>query len=200
MPQRMTHDERHTQLLDLAEELFCSRGYDGVSIEDVARAAGVSRPVIYQHYGSKEGLFLACVQRARDDFQDDLEAAEAGARGDLEGFVQAGGELLFTLLHDHPSRWALLFSSSVGESGHLAQELTRLRFATIDRLAVMAGRYAEGVDEETLRAFAVAVSGISEAFGRWSSFEPTLSRERAEGYFRSFVTGSIRAALDSPRR
>ncbi len=196
-PHRMTHTERHTQLLDLAEELFCAHGYEGVSVEDIARAAGVSRPVIYQHHGSKEGLFLECVRRARTDFEADLAEAETRSGGDLGTFVEAGGELLFAMLRDRPSRWALIFSSSVGESGQLAQELTALRFGTIDRLAALAAPYAPGVDAQALQAFAVAVSGISEAFGRWWSFQPDLSHDQVLRYFRDFVTSAIHAALEA---
>jgi len=66
---------RQEQLLDVAEALFTRDGYEYTSIEEVARQAGVTRPIIYNPYGSKEGLYLACVQRA----QTACEAAMAEA-------------------------------------------------------------------------------------------------------------------------
>jgi len=196
---RMTHHDRHTQLLDVAEDLFTSQGYDRVSIEDIARVAGVTRPVVYQHHGSKEGLFLAAARRARDEFEASIVDAHHDSQGDLSAFVERGGELLFDLLHDQPSRWAMLFSGAVGESGDLAVELSRLRFSTIDQIARLAGEYAPGLDEEHLLAFANAISGISEAFCRWSLRSPEIPRAQILAYYHDFITGAIVAALDRAR-
>jgi AcrR family transcriptional regulator len=197
---RMSHDDRSVQLLDVAEDLFTTRGYDQVSVEDLARAAGVSRPVVYQHFGSKEGIFLACAERARADFEDELAAAHASSGGDLATFVERGGNLLFDLLEHRPSRWALLFSGAVGESGDLATELSRLRFRTVDRLGSLAGEYAPGLAAEELHAFANAVSGMSEAFCRWWLHSPEIPRERILTYYRDFITSVISAAQERAAR
>lgn len=191
---RMSHEDRGTQLLDVAEELFTTAGYDKVSIEDIAKAAGVTRPVVYQHFGSKEGLFLACAQRAREEFELSIAGAHRTAAGDLERFVELGGDLLFDLLYDEPSKWALLFSGAVGESGDLAVRLSALRFSTVEKIGILAGAYAPNLDPEELQAFANAISGISEAFCRWSLHNPEIPRERILGYFRDFITSAIAAA------
>ena len=190
---RMSHEDRGTQLLDIAEELFTSSGYDKVSIEHIAKAAGVSRPVIYQH-GSKEGMFLACAHRAREEFEASIAGAHRAADGDLERFVELGGRLLFDLLYEEPSRWALLFSGAVGESGDLAVELSKLRFSTVEKIGLLAGAYAPNLDPEELQAFANAISGISEAFCRWSLHNPEIPRESILGYYRDFITSAIAAA------
>jgi len=196
---RMSHEDRHAQLLDVAEELFTSQGYDKVSVEDLARAAGVTRPLIYQHHGSKEGLFIAAAKRARDEFEASILEAHHESGGDLSTFVIKGGDVLFDLLHDHPTRWALLFSGAVGESGELASQLSALRFSTVHKIATLAGEYAPGLDEEHLLAFANAISGISEAFCRWSLSSPEIPRARILGYYHDFITGAIIAALDRAR-
>ncbi|QIK67223.1 TetR/AcrR family transcriptional regulator [Nocardioides sp. HDW12B] len=191
---RMSHDDRSTQLLDVAEALFTTRGYDKVSVEDIARGAGVSRPIVYQHFGSKEGLFLACAIRAREEFEASLTAAHLASDGDLATFVERGGNLLFDLLFDQPSRWALLFSGAVGESGDLAVQLSQLRFSTVGKLGLLAGEYAPGLDTEELQAFANAISGISDSFCRWSLHNPEIPRSRILGYYRDFITSAITAA------
>ena len=56
---RVPRAVRERQLLDIAEKLFTLHGYEGTSIEDVARAAGVTRPVVYEHHGDKDGLYIA---------------------------------------------------------------------------------------------------------------------------------------------
>jgi AcrR family transcriptional regulator len=60
---RMTAAERREQLIDIARGLFAERGYDGTSIEEIAARAGVSKPVVYEHFGGKEGLYAVVVDR-----------------------------------------------------------------------------------------------------------------------------------------
>ena len=60
---RMTGTERREQLLDVGRSLFAERGYDATSIEEVSSRAGVSKPVVYEHFGGKEGLYAVVVDR-----------------------------------------------------------------------------------------------------------------------------------------
>ncbi len=59
----MTGKERRQQLLDIGRRLFAERGFEGTSIEEVAAQAGVSKPVVYEHFGGKEGLYAVVVDR-----------------------------------------------------------------------------------------------------------------------------------------
>jgi len=60
---RMTGTQRRAQLLDIGRSLFAERGFDGTSVEEVAARAGVSKPVVYEHFGGKEGLYAVVVDR-----------------------------------------------------------------------------------------------------------------------------------------
>ncbi len=59
----MTGKERREQLLDVGRKLFAERGFEGTSIEEIAAQAGVSKPVVYEHFGGKEGLYAVVVDR-----------------------------------------------------------------------------------------------------------------------------------------
>jgi AcrR family transcriptional regulator len=59
----MTGKERRQQLLDVGRKLFAERGFEGTSIEEIAAQAGVSKPVVYEHFGGKEGLYAVVVDR-----------------------------------------------------------------------------------------------------------------------------------------
>jgi AcrR family transcriptional regulator len=59
----MTGKERRQQLLDIGRRLFAERGFEGTSIEEIAATAGVSKPVVYEHFGGKEGLYAVVVDR-----------------------------------------------------------------------------------------------------------------------------------------
>jgi len=63
MPVRMTGQERREQLLDVGRALFAERGYESTSIEEIAKRASVSKPVVYEHFGGKEGLYAVVVDR-----------------------------------------------------------------------------------------------------------------------------------------
>src|SRR6266566_8854648 len=60
---RMTGTQRREQLLDIGRRLFAERGFEGTHIEEIAAQAGVSKPVVYEHFGGKEGLYAVVVDR-----------------------------------------------------------------------------------------------------------------------------------------
>lgn len=76
---RMTGKERREQLLDVGRTLFAQRGFDGTSIEEIAAKASVSKPVVYEHFGGKEGLFAVVVDR---EIRDLLERVTSALTGD----------------------------------------------------------------------------------------------------------------------
>ena len=59
----MTGKERREQLLDVGRSLFAEKGFEGTSVEEIAAKAGVSKPVVYEHFGGKEGLYAVVVDR-----------------------------------------------------------------------------------------------------------------------------------------
>src|SRR3954452_11165897 len=88
---------REQQLLDHAEELLLKNGYGGFSIEDLCRAAGVSRPVVYDHFGSKDGVYIACLRRIRGEFEQAMVDAAAGA-SELPEVFAIGVDAFFEIL------------------------------------------------------------------------------------------------------
>ncbi|MGI9126139.1 MAG: TetR/AcrR family transcriptional regulator, partial [Mycobacterium sp.] len=71
----MTGSERRHQLINIARTLFAERGYEGTSIEEVAARAGVSKPVVYEHFGGKEGLYAVVVDREMSALLDGVTAS-----------------------------------------------------------------------------------------------------------------------------
>ena len=74
----MTGKERREQLLDVGRGLFAERGYDGTSVEEIAVRAGVSKPVVYEHFGGKEGLYAVVVDREVQQLLDMFSTALSG--------------------------------------------------------------------------------------------------------------------------
>jgi AcrR family transcriptional regulator len=181
-------------LLDTAEELFASRGYDAVSIEDLARAAGVTRPIIYEHFGSREGVLLACVERARDEYERAFATAVRTApSSDPSVLIERGSQVFFSFIERDPRRWALLFCNTTALSGELAERLADLRFAMVELIVDLVRAYAPQTPEERLSACAHAISGAGMQLGRWWLRYPDTPRERLIAYYRDFIVLGIGA-------
>jgi AcrR family transcriptional regulator len=193
---RLPRAEREQQLLDIAERLFIDKGYTRTSIEDVAQAAGVTRPIVYNLHGSKEGLYLACVARARAKLSDRLLQV-LPALSDPREQVSAAGDLFFEIIEEDPKRWTLLFGGSamplVGDDG---EQLTDLRFETVGQIAQLIKAAAPHADDERIRAFAHAVSGVGEQLGRWWLREPNVPRERLTEHYTDFIWNGLRHLVD----
>lgn len=194
----MNPEQRSRQLLDIAEKLFTERGYEGVSIEGIATAAGVTRPTVYQHHGNKDGIFLACVRRARAEFEDALFEAMADSDGSLRSAITIGAQVFYDMLAANPERWALLFATSASLGSDLAEQLLDLRFRTVAQIMIVARPHAEGVSEEDLEAFAHAVSGIGEQLGRWWLRNPQIPQARVLEHYSTLVESAAAATLTTP--
>src|SRR5919106_5871674 len=72
---RMTGAERRQQLLEIGRTLFATKGYEGTSVEEIAAKAGVSKPVVYEHFGGKEGLYAVVVDREMRQLLDMVTGA-----------------------------------------------------------------------------------------------------------------------------
>ena len=111
----MTGKERREQLLDVGRRLFAERGLEGTSIEEIAARADVSKPVVYEHFGGKEGLYAVVVDREVERF---LAMATRLLEGDdkMEKFEVAAVELL-RYIQDNSDGFRILVRDSNPSSG-----------------------------------------------------------------------------------
>jgi AcrR family transcriptional regulator len=183
---RVPRAVREHQLLEVAEQLFATQGYQGTSIEDIASVAGVSRPIVYDHFGSKDGIYLACVRRARAELERMFTGA-AGASDDPAQQLLGGLNAYFEFIERDRSAWDVLFGGGTAVAGPAAEEVTSLRFATVGRIAELLARAAPDADAQTVEAFAHALSGSSEQLAKWWRHNPQLSRQQIVGYEVAFA-------------
>jgi len=181
---------REEQLLEVAEGVFAMQGYQGTSIEDIARAAGVTRPVVYDHFGSKENIYLACVRRARAELERLFDDA-AGQDKDVRERLWGGINAYLEFVERHGRAWDVLFGQGGAGTGSAGEELLSQRFATVDRIANLFKSYASSVssrvDETAIQAFAHALSGSGEQLAKWWRQNPELTREQVAGYHMAFA-------------
>jgi AcrR family transcriptional regulator len=182
---RLPRDERVAQLLDVAQSLFADRGYAATSIDLIARTAGVSRPVVYDHFGSKDGIYFACVRRARGEFHTAIIAGIVGVDG-LAERLYAGLDACFAFIESDPDRWAVMFRG-VALTGEAADEAVRLRFETVGMLAAMIQDAVPDAPPHRVEAFAHALSGAGEQMERWWRARPEMTREEVVDHLHRFA-------------
>jgi AcrR family transcriptional regulator len=187
---RVPREVRAQQLVDLAEDLFLSKGYEGFSIEELCRLAGVSRPVVYDHFGGKDGIYIACIRRFRDAYDTAIEAAADA--DDPADVVAAAVGAFFAAIEENPKAWTL-FTAGSAIVGPVAEEIDRQRRGGIERIAVLARRLLPGADQERITAAAHFISGGGTSVGQWWLRNPGVPLERLTGYQRDFIMAMLAA-------
>lgn len=106
----MTGSERRQQLIEIAKSLFAERGYDGTSIEEVAQRANVSKPVVYEHFGGKEGLYAVVVDREMSALLQGITSSLTNNRSRVR--VERVALALLTYVEEHTDGFRILIRDS----------------------------------------------------------------------------------------
>ena len=107
---RMTGQERREQLLDVGRSLFADKGFEAVSVEEIAAKAGVSKPVVYEHFGGKEGLYAVVVDREMNDLLHSI--SDALTAGSARALLEQAGMALFDYIDANPQGFRILVRDS----------------------------------------------------------------------------------------
>jgi AcrR family transcriptional regulator len=193
----MTGIQRRQQLLDIGRELFGERGYEAASIEEVAARADVSKPVVYEHFGGKDGLYAAVAEREMRFVLDRFtEAMEAPGRPRelleraalvLLGYIEEHTDGFRVLTRDAPvSSGGSTYSSLIGE---LAGKVEH----------ILAGQFeSRGYDPRLAALYSQALVGMVSQVGQWWLDNRMLSKERVAAHLVNLSYNGL-AHLDPQR-
>jgi len=152
-------------MVGAATEVFGQRGYAAASMDDIAAKAGITKPMLYSYFGSKEGLFAACATGARDGLEARLR--EVAADRDL-GFDQRLWRALLTVFEfvdRHRDAWRVLYpggAEPAGELGRAAHASRRSMEQLVSRLFADAAR-SRGMGEQGAAQAAAMAAGFAAA-------------------------------------
>jgi AcrR family transcriptional regulator len=132
--------DREQQILDAAVAEFGGRGYAHASMAAIAQRAGISKPLVYEYFGSKEGLYLACLSRAGTHLVDRVAAAQGGTTLRRAGDTLAA---IFGALDGRRLDWAVIFDPTL-PAGSAVREAARGYQAQLHRMAVEGTREVLG--------------------------------------------------------
>lgn len=181
---RLSRAERMEQTLGVAHDLFAERGYAAVTMDEVAAAVGVTKPLLYNYFGNKERLYVACMERAGDALFAMIADAVRDAHTPSEA-MNAGVRAFFDFLDRDRAAWAVLFGETSSHVGEVAERVAHYRgriasMAAASLLAQLPRARREAAEIEVW-ALAEALLGGAEALARWWLRSEAISaREAAE--------------------
>ncbi|TQK45066.1 TetR family transcriptional regulator [Streptomyces sp. SLBN-118] len=162
---RMTGAERREQLLDIGRTLFAEKGFEGTSVEEIAAKAGVSKPVVYEHFGGKEGLYAVVVDREMRQLLDMVTSAlTAGhprelleqAAFALLDYIETYTDGFRILVRDSPVAQSTgTFASLISDIATQVEDILGLEFK------------ARGFDPKLAPLYAQALVGMVALTGQW---------------------------------
>jgi AcrR family transcriptional regulator len=182
---RVGRAERERQILDAAIAVFGERGYQSASMEQVAERVGVTKPVLYTHFGSKDGLLLACIARARAELLEVTSTAAASA-STPEEMLRRGTLAFFEYLERQAPAWTLLYS----ESAVAGEAIEEIRAQQTDFIAALLAAQAPGTDPERLTGWAQVIVGACERLALWRD-RAGVTSEQATEYLMDLVWSGL---------
>ncbi len=167
---RLPRAEREAQVLDVAHARFAAHGFAAVTMDDLAAAAGVTKPLLYNYFGNKERLYLACMERAGDALFATVGAAVERADSPADA-LRRGLRAFFAFVDEDRDAWRVLFDETLPAGGQIADRVAThrerlLALVTQTNLARMPERRRAQLAPE-VEATSVALLGAAEALARW---------------------------------
>ena len=162
----MRGTERREQLIDVARRLFAERGFEGTSVEEIAASAEVSKPVVYEHFGGKEGLYAVVVDREVGHLLGEIEGALTTG-GRPRELVERAALALLDYVETHSDGFRILArdSSVASSSGSFASLLSDIA-SQVEGLLVTEFK-AHGLEARTAPMYAQMLVGMVALTGQW---------------------------------
>lgn len=184
-------------MLDAAVEVFSRRGFHVASMDEIAEAAGVSKPMIYAYLGSKDDLFSACLHREAGRLIDRITAA---VPADLPPDQQLHRGLLafFGFVADHRDGWIVLYRQARVQGG-FAAEIDTLRERIIAVVAALLAGSADAAAHGRAAPTAHALVGAAEALSDWGVDHPDQTPEKLAGRLMDLVWTGLGGVLRGER-
>jgi AcrR family transcriptional regulator len=179
LKQRMPAAARRSQLLEVALDRFGAKGFHDTSMEDIADAAGVTKPVLYQHFHSKQELYMVLLDTVGDELLAEVTARAAAEESPHQRLL-AGFRAYFEFVCEKESAFLLLFGGGARLDDQAAESVRRLEAG----MAVTIGRFIDAdIDAEHRDLLGYAIVGLGEvAARRWvDRHENQAELDRDEG-------------------
>jgi AcrR family transcriptional regulator len=167
---RLSRADREQQVLRVAHEQFARRGFAAVTMEDIARAVGVKKPLLYTYFGNKDRLYEACMSPAGDALIAAIAAEVARARTPAEAW-RLGVVAFYDFVDRDRDAWRVLFDETVPQSGAVAAAVARYRDRLLEMIAqavvALMPPHRRTGSRDTIEASSVMLMAAAEGLARW---------------------------------
>ncbi|TNY38366.1 TetR/AcrR family transcriptional regulator [Thermomonospora catenispora] len=187
----MSRADRRRQLLETAEQVFAERGFRAVSMDEIAERCGVSKPLLYEHFGSKDGLVQATIDRVRAELYEATSAAMAQARDPRE-MVWRGMLAYFEFMDAHSRSFMMLLQEPMVVPGGTDDVLEQTRRQQSGLIAPLLAALAPDVPPAAVEAYTEIIIGGCERLALWRLSHPELSARDAARYMTDFTWNALR--------
>jgi AcrR family transcriptional regulator len=188
---RMPRSARRAQLLESALDVFVAQGYHAAAMDDIADRAGVSKPVLYQHFPGKLDLYLALLDNACDDVVGGVRDALASTTDNKER-VAATTQAFYRYVANAGGAFRLVFESDLTSEPAVRERVERVTHLCAAAIAEVIADDT-GFPEEASRLLAVALVGMSQVSARfWLATEGQLPQDTAIELISSLAWRGIR--------
>jgi AcrR family transcriptional regulator len=175
---RLSRSARRAQLLVAARDVFAAQGYHAAAMDDIAERAGVSKPVLYQHFPGKLELYRALLSTCADDLVDRVREA-IGRTSENRERVAAAVEAYFDFVAGEGQAYRLVFESDLRGEPEAAAVVEGALARCVDTVAAAVTADA-GLDAPRARLLAVGLVGLSQVAAQyWLDSEQDVPREEA---------------------
>ncbi len=177
-PTRLPRDQRRVQLLDAAREVFTSKGFHSSAMDDIAEAAGVSKPVLYQHFDSKVDLYLALLDQSCESLVEVVRVALASTEDNAERVV-ATMDAFYEFVSAASGEFRFVFESDLTGDSRVQDRLWRVNAQIADAIAVVIAEDT-GLSVQQSKLLAISLVGIAQVSARYWVSEPGAAVNLAE--------------------
>jgi AcrR family transcriptional regulator len=187
---------RERLILDVAGHVFARDGYHGASMDEMAKLAGVSKPMLYAYFGSKEQLYVAYIDRTGRELVERLVAADPPHERASERPRLVIAEFL-SFVEEYGDGWRVLFSELTA-SRPLAEQVAGLRgqiVAEVRRMLEGAGPQRVGLPAPASDGVAHAIVGAGESLANWWLGHPEVALAEVADLYLGLVQAAINAAI-----
>jgi AcrR family transcriptional regulator len=191
---RLSREQRMQQTLVAAHALFAERGYGPVTMDEVAAAVGVTKPLLYNYFGNKEQLYLACMEPAGDALVAAVVGAVEGTSTPRET-LRAGIHAFFAFVDQDRGSWRVLFDETLPSEGGVARRVGEYRTRIAELVAEALLAQPSVTSPLQVQALSLALLGAAEALVRWwLRTEALTAAETAELLVKTVEPGLSRRA------
>lgn len=195
--QRMTGHERRAQLVEVGRALFAEKGFEAVTIEEIAATANVSKPVVYEHFGSKDGLYAVVVDREMNYLLNSITQALTARHPRM--LLEQAACALFDYIESNTDGFRILIRDSpvATASGSFASLLSDVAARVEDLLTTEFAKF--GFSKKTAPMYAHMFVGMVALTGQWWLESPRTKKDEVIAHMVNLVWNGAKGLESNPK-